>query len=52
MKNWFSKIFPIILIMAIVSCEKDEQRLVVIPGAAPVLSASTATPALKLEDAS
>lgn len=52
MKNWFLKIFPIILVMALVSCEKDETRLVVIPGAAPVLSTSTATPALKLEDAS
>jgi hypothetical protein len=52
MKNWFSKIFPIVLVIAILSCEKDEQRLVVIPGAVPVLSASTATPALKLEDAS
>jgi len=52
MKNWFLKIFPIILVMALVGCEKDETRLVVIPGAAPVLSTSTATPALKLEDAS
>lgn len=52
MKNWFLKIFPIVLAVAILGCEKDEQRLVVIPGAAPVLTASTATPALKLEDAS
>ncbi|MBK9491814.1 MAG: SusE domain-containing protein [Haliscomenobacter sp.] len=52
MKNWFSKIFPVILIMAILSCEKDEERLVVMPGAAPVLTASTATPVLKIEDAS
>ncbi|AEE48302.1 SusE domain-containing protein [Haliscomenobacter hydrossis] len=52
MKNWFSKIFPVILIMAVLSCEKDEERLVVVPGAAPVLTASTAAPALKIEDAS
>ena len=52
MKNWFSKIFPVILITAVLSCEKDEARLVVVPGAAPVLTASTAAPALKIEDAS
>ena len=51
MKNWFFKIMPIILAIAIVACEKDEERLVVKATTAPALTASTATPALKIEDA-